>query len=268
MNNTRDPDAIIAAWLEDGPFELADPARRSIVTAARAMPQRRTGAPWMSFDTRGSLSLAISAVAVAAVALLGAYLLARTPNVGSDSTPTPTPTGERGAALQFDRPFEYVIPLGSGLELVSESGDAYLFEVGGEAGNRQGVNVRVSGWGLINPCSPSEGITQLRAGPRVVIEYLQSIRGLEVGDASEATISGLPALSVDVITRPESGCEAITLWPHVPPFTDQLPPSRFPTTRMIATEVGGANIVIVIWAEDLEPWLPIATLFIQTLHFQ
>jgi hypothetical protein len=268
MNNKRDSDAIIAAWLEDGPTELADPTRRSIVTAAGAMPQRRTGAPWRSLGTRGAIALAVSAVALAAVALLAAYLLARTPNVGSDSTPTPTPTGERGSALQFDRPFEYVIPLGSGLELVSESADAYLFEVGGEAGNRQGVNVRVSAWGLINPCSPSEGTTYLRAGPEVVTGYLRSIRGFEVSAATEATISGLPALSVDVVTRPESGCEAITLWPDMPPFTDQLPPSRFPTTRMIATEVGGANVVIVIWAEDLAAWLPTATSFVQTLHFQ
>jgi hypothetical protein len=215
-------------------------------------------------------SLAVSALVVVAIAIAGTYLLGRAPapapDVGSESpSPVSTPVGMR-SALDFDRPFDYVIPARRGLVLVDASAGVYIFEVGGNTGNDQAIAVRLVRSGHINPCSPSEGTRQLAVGPGAIIEYLRSIPGLDVSEATETTVDGRAALSVDVVANPEVGCPEISLWPDAPlPFTTMVPPGH--TTRMIATDVDGANVVVVIVAEDLAAWLPTATEFVESLDF-
>ena len=41
MNVERDPDAILATWLDDGPTRLPDGTRRAIGVATRSTDQRR-----------------------------------------------------------------------------------------------------------------------------------------------------------------------------------------------------------------------------------
>jgi hypothetical protein len=265
MNHSRDPDAIIAAWLEDGPTELADPTRRSIATAARAMAQRRrTGAPWRSLDMNSSYKLAVGAAAVVAVALIGAYLLGRAPNnIGNQS---PTPPGVSGSAVNFARPFDYVIPDGSGLVLLDATTNLYNFEVGGGSGDEQGLAIREVGWISINPCAPAEGRRQFRGGQDGLAQYLESVPGLAVSDPIEMTVDGRQARAVDVVAQPEGDCPEIYLWPEAPlPFTTMVTPGR--TSRMVITDVDGVTVVILIWARDLDAWLPTATAFINSIQF-
>jgi hypothetical protein len=213
-------------------------------------------------------SLAINALVVVAIAIAGAYLLGRAPapDVGGESpSPVSTPAGVR-SALDFDRPFDYVIPARRGLVLVDASSEVYIFEVGGNTGNDQTIAVRLVRSGHINPCSPSEGTRQLASAPGAIIEYLRSIPGLDVSEATETIVDGRAALSVDVVANPEDGCPEIYIWPDAPlPFTTMVPPGH--TTRMIATDVDGANVVVVIVAEDLAAWLPTATEFVESLDF-
>jgi len=96
MNERRDPDAILAAWLDEGPTELPDVTRRAIAAALPTTPQARRGpfAPWR-FTPMNTFSRVAAAVLVAALALGGAvYLLGRsTPSVGGRATPSvPPPT--------------------------------------------------------------------------------------------------------------------------------------------------------------------------------
>jgi hypothetical protein len=77
MTIPRDPDEILAAWLDEGPTRLPHQTRRAIVVALPTTSRRRHawGAPWR-FPTMSTLpKLAIGAVAVIAVVLGGAFLL-------------------------------------------------------------------------------------------------------------------------------------------------------------------------------------------------
>ena len=41
MTVKRDPDAILAAWLDEGPIALPEPTRRAIAVTTRTTTQRR-----------------------------------------------------------------------------------------------------------------------------------------------------------------------------------------------------------------------------------
>lgn len=95
MNTRRDPDAVLAAWLDEGPIELPEQDRRAIVNSTRLMTQRRGGIalPWRDTNMNGSLRLALGAVAVLIAAVGGVALLGPgLPGVGGPPTATP-PTG-------------------------------------------------------------------------------------------------------------------------------------------------------------------------------
>jgi len=93
MNVQRDPDAILAAWLEEGPNELPEATRRAIAVASRTNRQTRRaiGVPWRSITMNPLTRLAAAAV-VAAIAIGGAvYLFAPGNQVGGPSGPSAKP---------------------------------------------------------------------------------------------------------------------------------------------------------------------------------
>ena len=75
-NATRDPDSVLAAWLDEGPTDLPDATRRAILTALPTTPQARRGliAPWrsspMTTVARGAAVLIVAVVAMGALAIL------------------------------------------------------------------------------------------------------------------------------------------------------------------------------------------------------
>lgn len=76
MRTVRDPDVVIASWLEEGPTELPDSTSRAIATAIEALPQRRPGRlPWRFSNMNGPFRLAVAAALIVAAALGGLYLL-------------------------------------------------------------------------------------------------------------------------------------------------------------------------------------------------
>ena len=93
MNTPRDLDAILAAWLEEGPTALPEPTRRAIAVATRTtdpsrrpfwMPLRR---PMMNTYAR----LAVAAVAIVIAVGGAAYLLAPAGGkIGGPPTGTPS----------------------------------------------------------------------------------------------------------------------------------------------------------------------------------
>lgn len=90
MSAPREPDTIIAAWLEEGPNELPEPSRRFIAVATRAARQNRRAigayrriTPMTTFPR-----LALAAAAIAIVAGGAIYVL----STGRQAVAGPSPT--------------------------------------------------------------------------------------------------------------------------------------------------------------------------------
>ena len=94
MSATRDPEIIVAAWLDEGPTDLPDVTRRAILTAIPTTPQARRGffASGSFLHVNSYARLAVAALVVA-VSLGGLrYVLGPGPGPGGpEATPTPTP---------------------------------------------------------------------------------------------------------------------------------------------------------------------------------
>ena len=98
MSVQRDPDVILATWLEDGPMRLPEATRRAIGVATRSTDQRRRPiwtprryAPMNSFA-----KLAVPAVVVVAVGVMGIALLS--PGQTSSIVNPPAPSSSFSSA--------------------------------------------------------------------------------------------------------------------------------------------------------------------------
>lgn len=122
MNPPREPSAVVAAWLEEGPNELPESTRRAIAVDVRTTPQSRRAFwfPWR-FPTVDRLSLvALAAVAVMVVAIAGlavSRIATDGANVGGpppapSASPSPSPSEAPSAAPV---PTTLVIPVMSDL---------------------------------------------------------------------------------------------------------------------------------------------------------
>ena len=110
MTVKRDPDTILAAWLEEGPTRLPDATRRAITVTTRTTRQSRRPpwVPWRFPNMNGMTRFALAAAAVVAVALGGLYLInpsggtvggpgpSATPTASPTPTPIPFPTDTSG----------------------------------------------------------------------------------------------------------------------------------------------------------------------------
>ena len=96
MNVQRDPDAILAAWLEEGPDVLPESTRRAIAVSTRTTHQSRlpNWLPWRASNMNGMSRLAIAAVAVVAVVVGGLLILRpgtdQPGGVGGPGSPVPS----------------------------------------------------------------------------------------------------------------------------------------------------------------------------------
>jgi hypothetical protein len=100
MNTTRDPDAILSAWLDEGPTDLPDATRRAILTALPTTRQARRGGlhPEKLFGGLGRLAGgAVVTVIAVAVAL---SLIAPQFDVGPSPSHAGTPSPARTVALE------------------------------------------------------------------------------------------------------------------------------------------------------------------------
>jgi hypothetical protein len=129
MNVQRDPDAILAAWLEEGPSALPEASRRAIAVNTRTTNQR--GHPiWVP---RRRLSMnpfaRIAVAAVAVVAVLGGAIYIFTPSSGVGGGPpgsSASPPGSPSASARVSAspPAASPSPLASPAVL-ADSGDIF-----------------------------------------------------------------------------------------------------------------------------------------------
>ena len=124
MNVQRDPDAILAEWLEEGPTVLPEPTRRAIAVVTRTTNQTRRPI-WMPLRRPSMNPYArIAVVATVLVLLVGGALYALTPTnngVGGPpgspalSTPASSPTPASSSAAPSSTAFTsaaFKIPIG------------------------------------------------------------------------------------------------------------------------------------------------------------
>jgi len=136
MNRTtspRNPDAILAAWLEEGPNRLPETTRRAIAVGLRSSRQTRRAlrVPWRSNLTYPFARIAVAAAAIVIVAGGAFYLLSpsnegvlgppptasRSPSVAPTLAPSATPGASvsPGAWKSFtSRRFQYRLEVPAG----------------------------------------------------------------------------------------------------------------------------------------------------------
>jgi len=125
MNDTRDPNVIIGAWLDEGPTDLPESTRRAITTSVRTIDQRRGFTlPWTNRPVTSWFGPALVAAAVV-VAVAGIYMLApfgRTPSVGppvgsptASEEPPATPPPAAVGRIAFTRYDADIGPFGENL---------------------------------------------------------------------------------------------------------------------------------------------------------
>ena len=88
MNQPRDPDAIIATWLDDGPIDLPDETRRAIAVGLRTQPRARRVAILGGSSMFALNRIAAAAAIVLVVGGLSAFVLANRSG-GPGATPNP-----------------------------------------------------------------------------------------------------------------------------------------------------------------------------------
>ena len=118
MTTDRDPNVLIAAWLDDGPLEMPAGTRRAIETAARTMPQRRSGLgrPWrfpiVNSVLRPALVVVLILVSVVGFAVYGRLRPSdsvggppstSSPSAGATASIAPSPTASLTGRIAFTR---------------------------------------------------------------------------------------------------------------------------------------------------------------------
>lgn len=263
MNVRRSFDQRLDAWLDEGPQTAPAGLVSSVLQEFPRIHQRGGALPRL---IRGRPMLGVGIAAALAIAI-GGLVLTQLPSRGPGGppptlTPTPSPLPS-GVALLFDRPFGYSLDPALGLALKDgATRDIYEFWVPGQ----RGVALRIVDEVRLDTCSPEGGSLRPVADPQELVDYLSAVRGLDVTTPVETVVDARPGLSVDVVTNPDVDCPSIYIWPDGSAFTDVLPSGS--TRRMTAIEVDGAIVLIIVWAlPDLDPWLPDADRFIETIDF-
>jgi hypothetical protein len=108
MNVRRDPDAIVATWLEDGPTRLPDATKRAIAVTTRTTRQSRRPmwVPWRFPTMNGASRIALGAVAVVAVALGGLFVFNSMPGGGVGGPgPSASPSASPGPSPALTQTF-------------------------------------------------------------------------------------------------------------------------------------------------------------------
>jgi hypothetical protein len=121
MTTPREPDEILAAWLDEGPIRIPDQTRRAIVVALPTTTQRRRGivAPWRTPLTSYA-RLAVAALATIAVIGGAIYFLGPRQSVGgTPGTPSPVPTAWTSFtsgrfAYSIDHPSDWIVTAATG----------------------------------------------------------------------------------------------------------------------------------------------------------
>ena len=214
MNVPRDPDAILAAWLEEGPTRLPESTRRAIAVATRTTHQTRRPmrVPWRFPTMNGLTKLALGALAVVAFALGGLYLINPMPQSGvggPSATPTPTPTPSPSPRAFDAEPLGGLTPGAYVLESVEPLRITFTVPAGWQknaapnavwsAGSEAHVGFAAVDNLYVDPCAADLAKRTPPVGPTVddLAAAFDTVPGLDA-TAREVTLAGYSGKQVDL----------------------------------------------------------------------
>ena len=267
MNVRRDPDAILAAWLEEGPTTLPEPTRRAIAVTTRTTNQRRhplwmpRGRPLMNTYARWAVA------AIAVVLAIGGAAYVLTPGggqIGGRATSTPSASASPSASpvilptQGFVYPGTYVPAFDPGLTFTIdhevEHNCAPNFRCRGS------IDVDLPGWMSLEFGQPRIEVQVIRvdkvddpANPGALIDppadlatWIAGRPGLTVAAQKAVQVGGRAATQLDVRT----GNQDLS-WGPIPGVTDVgLGLGANWTARIFVVPVDGRQVVIILHAED------------------
>jgi hypothetical protein len=284
----RDITPSLRSWLEETIDAAPAPTRlhQQVAAMVRRTPQQRRWLPSLYIrKSPGIARLAGTVVAAGAVLLFGGVLLTGVLR-GQVAGPGPSASPTRSAP-SFRIPFEYVMPPIGSLRLDHAPDERYLFGFvddadkaspapdSGLAQIRRGVSVAavVDAW--THGCPDAAGTvraerTPVREAPAELLEDLRTIAGISFGAATTTSLDGRPALMMapdPATSRCDSG--DLHVGGHIQglsvDYVELMRPSR-----LILADVDGVTILVDVWArtaDDLAAWLPIASTFVESIHF-
>jgi len=273
MNVRRDPDAVLAAWLEEGPSALPESTRRAIAVTTRTTMQRRhplwmpRGRPLMNTYARW----AVAAIAVVLAIGGAAYVLA--PGGGQiggppNATPSPSPSAVASATspaspiplpkAEFVYPGTYVPAFDPGLTFTVdhevEHNCAPNFRCRGS------IDVDLPGWMGLEFGQPRIEVNIIRVDklndpakpgslmdpPADLAAWVAGTPGVTVSSQKAVKVGGLAATQLDVRT----GNKDVAFGP-IPGVTDiGFGLGANWTARLFVVPVDGRQVVIILHAED------------------
>ena len=274
-----DPDQTLAAWAGEGPTVLDEAVRQLIIAESLVVPQRRRRS-WFGRGDHRVLWFAGVAIAASVAIAVGAALIAGMtgqPNIGDppDASPTTTPSalGTHHSTDAFIRPFTYIIPAGSGLEILEET-SRVLALVADPTGPADSAPYQQGARGVAI-VDATGARTESGLGPAdVELRYPEFFTDLARNGSvvtivpAETQLGGFPAIQGDV----DGGdLPAANAYPHIHLSggdTDYLD-MHYPD-RLIVTDVAGRTVLVHIWtrdALDLARWLPTAMQLVSSIEF-
>jgi hypothetical protein len=286
MNVQRDPDEILAAWLDDGPLELPSGTRRAIVTALSTTPQARRGPfapgrfqmiPFARFAAIATvvvvaLGTAIVVLRPAPSTVSGPTASAPTPSTAASPSASPaqssdsvlrTPSPLQGRATDFPVAFTYDLPADAGLvvDFHDPYKDFYQFRhPSGVDTYDGGVIVRAITGGRTNPCSASREHVDL-ADPAAFVAYFRTVPTMEVRDVTDTSVDGHPAKQMTLhFSAATAACPDVYLWTEDGSVSKNGGRSDL---RVTLFDVGTHHIVVEVYG--LAPQT--ADALIASLHF-
>jgi hypothetical protein len=270
MNVRRDPDAILAAWLEEGPTALPEPTRRAIAVTTRTTTQRRhplwvpRGRPLMNTYARW----AVAAIAVVLAAGGAAYFLVPAGGrIGGPPSATPSATSSSAAPSAsavilpsegFVYPGTYVPAFDPGLTFTIDREVEHNCAPDYQC--RGTVDANLAGWvglefGLpriemnvirVDTVSDPAKPGALMDPPADLAAWIASRPGVTVTSQKAVQVGGLAGTQLDVRT----GNKDLSFGP-IPGVTDvPFGLGANWTSRMFVVPVDGRQVVIILHAED------------------
>ena len=238
MSTDRDVTRIVKSWLEEGVTALPDRVLDTVLDRLPATRQRRSWWPPRRFANMNSYArIAIAAVAVVAIAVVGYNLLPRTGGVGSRPTPGPTATPKptpvpfsttpsSGALAPGSIVLDGAFPLAIAFDVPAgwtRSGGAELADLVGVAKMRGDAAPAWASWAVVanvyaDPCHGRSGPIEPPIGPTVdnLVAALTSMVGFESTTPTDVSIDGHVGKRFqlsDTIDPAAAGCDDTTwLW--------------------------------------------------------
>ena len=279
MTVKRDPDAILAAWLEEGPTALPEPTRRAIAVNTRTTSQRRRpfwmprGRPLMNIYARW----AVAAIAVVLAIGGAAYFLAPAGGqFGGTPSASPAPSASTSAVASAT---SAAAPSSIPFQLAKEGfiypatwapafDPGFTFTVDREVEHhcapgfacRGSIDANLPGWMDLEFGQPRIEVHVVRvdkvndpANPGALIDppgdlatWLASRPGVTVDSRKAVRVGGLAATQLDIRT----GGQDLSFGP-IPGVTDVgLGLGANWTVRLFVVPVEGRQVLIMLHAED------------------